>query len=86
MPGLVPGIHDFLRAPQKRQTWMAGTSQAMTARVDSKASNMACVAPDAQHYSDPAIPACCTIFAHRPISDLTKLCMSSIDGVSIGSR
>jgi hypothetical protein len=27
MPGLVPGIHDFLSAPK---TWMAGTSPAMT--------------------------------------------------------
>jgi hypothetical protein len=26
MPGLVPGIHDFLLA----KTWMAGTSPAMT--------------------------------------------------------
>ena len=28
MPGLVPGIHDFLYASK---TWMAGTSPAMTA-------------------------------------------------------
>ena len=27
MLGLVPGIHEFL---QKRKTWMAGTSPAMT--------------------------------------------------------
>jgi hypothetical protein len=30
MPGLVPGIHVLPRA----QTWMAGTSPAMTPRVD----------------------------------------------------
>jgi hypothetical protein len=29
MPGLVPGIHVFLRVAR---TWMAGTSPAMTAR------------------------------------------------------
>jgi hypothetical protein len=29
MPGLVPGIHDFL-ALELRKTWMAGTSPAMT--------------------------------------------------------
>jgi hypothetical protein len=30
MPGLVPGIHDFLVVTRK--TWMAGTSPAMTER------------------------------------------------------
>ena len=29
MPGLVPGIHEFLRL-RTRKTWMAGTSPAMT--------------------------------------------------------
>ncbi len=29
MPGLVPGIHDFLSITA-RKTWMAGTSPAMT--------------------------------------------------------
>jgi hypothetical protein len=32
MPGLVPGIH-VLAVLQKRKTWMAGTSPAMTGRV-----------------------------------------------------
>jgi len=35
MPGLVPGIHDFLVATGK--TWMAGTSPAMTERELSRA-------------------------------------------------
>ena len=35
MPGLVPGIHDFLVATRK--TWMAGTSPAMTERELSRA-------------------------------------------------
>src|SRR5690348_3194627 len=30
MPGLVPGIHDFLNGSK---TWMAGTSPAMTRRI-----------------------------------------------------
>jgi hypothetical protein len=30
MPGLVPGIHVFVRFPSK--TWLAGTSPAMTRR------------------------------------------------------
>jgi len=30
MPGLVPGIHDFIII-QRSKTWMAGTSPAMTA-------------------------------------------------------
>jgi len=30
MPGLVPGIHDFVSSPK---TWMAGTSPAMTSVV-----------------------------------------------------
>jgi hypothetical protein len=34
MPGLVPGIHAFL-PQQQSKTWMAGTSPAMTARVQS---------------------------------------------------
>ena len=29
MPGLVPGIHDFVKSSK---TWMAGTSPAMTER------------------------------------------------------
>jgi hypothetical protein len=32
MPGLVPGIHVFLSGATK--TWMAGTSPAMTVRMD----------------------------------------------------
>jgi hypothetical protein len=32
MPGLVPGIHDFM-PPKSKKTWMAGTSPAMTAIV-----------------------------------------------------
>jgi hypothetical protein len=32
MPGLVPGIHDFLSV-QLAKTWMAGTSPAMTVNV-----------------------------------------------------
>jgi hypothetical protein len=32
MPGLVPGIHVFLRERQSK-TWMAGTSPAMTTRA-----------------------------------------------------
>jgi hypothetical protein len=31
MPGLVPGIHDFLSS--KSRTWMAGTSPAMTEKI-----------------------------------------------------
>jgi hypothetical protein len=31
MPGLVPGIHDFLIGTSVSKTWMAGTSPAMTA-------------------------------------------------------
>jgi hypothetical protein len=30
MPGFMPGIHVFFRAGLKSQTWMAGTSPAMT--------------------------------------------------------
>ena len=33
MPGLVPGIHE-LAVPPEKKTWMAGTSPAMTERVD----------------------------------------------------
>jgi hypothetical protein len=43
MPGLVPGIHVFLQSPRKRQTWMAGTSPAMTPRVDSRSSERALI-------------------------------------------
>src|SRR5262245_1897353 len=34
MPGLVPGIHVFRSSILRKQTWMAGTSPAMTSRVD----------------------------------------------------
>jgi hypothetical protein len=30
MPGLVPGIHAFLRSRTTSKAWMAGTSPAMT--------------------------------------------------------
>src|SRR4051812_17770297 len=30
MPGLVPGIHVFFDTGEKKETWMAGTSPAMT--------------------------------------------------------
>jgi hypothetical protein len=36
MPGLVPGIHVFLHARRKRQTWMVGTSPAMTVEQDDR--------------------------------------------------
>jgi len=34
MPGLVPGIHVFERGGLENKTWMAGTSPAMTWRVE----------------------------------------------------
>src|SRR5262245_31010906 len=36
-------------------------------------------------YSDPAIPACCTTFPQRTVSDLTKSCSPSTDRFSKGS-
>src|SRR5882757_6227807 len=33
MPGLVPGIHDFLTKLEASKTWMAGSSPAMTVLV-----------------------------------------------------
>src|SRR5439155_9493327 len=39
-----PGIHVYLRALRKRQTWMAGTSPAMTPRADSRSSEHALIA------------------------------------------
>src|SRR5262249_8488367 len=38
------------------------------------------------HYCEPAMPAFLTMSPQRTISDFTKACICSTDGVSIGSR
>ncbi len=37
MPGLVPGIHAFLKGARKRKAWMAGTSPGHDESIQVKA-------------------------------------------------